>query len=531
MIYLLAQIVDSTAERYPDKEAFRFYDQSLTYAELVQRSNSLARLLVELGVKRGDRVGVFLHKSLETAVAVYGIMKAGAAYVPLDPLTPLPRLAQILESCEIRQLVTQPQKRTVLAELSRMDNELDYVIGLNPLPDVSLPTISWDEVFKEPDISPAYEGITEQDMAYIIFTSGSTGEPKGMIHTHHSGLSYAKMAANVYDVGPEDQLGNFAPLHFDQSTFEYFSGPLVGATTIIIPEEYAKFPASLSKLMAAEKLTFWYSVPFALIQLLLRGVLHERDLSSLRWILFGGEPFPTKHLRALMKLLPQARFSNIYGPAEVNQCTYYHVPPLAEGYDEPIPIGRIWDNAEGLVVDNNDLAVPQGEVGELLVRTPTMMSGYWKQSGLNEQAFFYRAKPGGRPDVFYRTGDLVQLQVDGYYRFLGRKDRQIKVRGYRIELDEVEAVLSGHPQIEEAAVFVVSNDDGVQQIEARIIRKSGATVTESHILEYLQKYLPRYALPATIESVGEFPRTSTGKIDRRALTMQVLTERKGQEPI
>jgi acyl-coenzyme A synthetase/AMP-(fatty) acid ligase len=334
------------------------------------------------------------------------------------------------------------------------------------------------------------------------------------------------MAADVYDVGLEDRLGNFAPLHFDQSTFEYFSGPLAGATTVIIPEEYTKFPASLSQLMAEEKLTFWYSVPFALIQLLLRGVLHERNLSSLRWILFGGEPFPTKYLRALMDLLPQARFSNIYGPAEVNQCTYYHVSPLAEGDDEPIPIGRIWDNAEGLVVDNNDQPVLQGEVGELLVRTPTMMSGYWKQPDLNQQAFYYRPAPGGQPDVFYRTGDLVQLQVDGQFRFLGRKDRQIKARGYRIELDEVEAVLSGHPQIEEAAVFAVADDEGVQQIQARIICRFDATVTESHILEYLRKYLPRYALPTTIEIAGDFPRTSSGKIDRRALTMQVLAERK-----
>ena len=158
-----------------------------------------------------------------------------------------------------------------------------------------------------------------------------------------------------------------------------------------------------------------------------------------------------------------------------------------------------------------------------------MMSGYWKQPDLNEQVFFYRATPGGRPDVFYRTGDLVQLQVDGYYRFLGRKDRQIKARGYRIELDEVEAVLSGHPQIEEAAVFAVSDDDGVQRIEAIIIRKPDAMVTESRVLEYLQKYLPRYALPAAIEIAGEFPRTSTGKIDRRALTTRVLAERKGQE--
>jgi amino acid adenylation domain-containing protein len=350
-----------------------------------------------------------------------------------------------------------------------------------------------------------------------MYTSGSTGDPKGIMHTHDSGLSYARMAAHTYGVRHTDRLSNHSPLHFDMSTFDYFSGPLAGATTVIIPEAYTKLPASLSRLIEAERLTIWYSVPFALIQLLVRGVLHERDLGALRWVLFGGEPFPPKHLAALMARLPGARFSNVYGPAEVNQCTFYHVPPMPEGSDEPIPIGQVWPNARGLVVDDADQPVADGEAGELLVQTPTMMRGYWGREDLNARAFYRRSPFAGYEEVFYRTGDLVQRQPDGELRFLGRKDRQIKTRGYRVELDEVEAVLLAHPAVEEAAVFPVPDGEGSQRIEAAVILRNGSVVPAAELIRHGKEHLPWYALPLKIEPVAAFPRTTSGKIDRRAL--------------
>ena len=181
--------------------------------------------------------------------------------------------------------------------------------------------------------------ILESDLAYIMYTSGSTGAPKGIMHTHHSGLSYAKLSTQVYDVKPSDRIANHAPLHFDISTFGYFSGPLASATTVIIPDAYTKLPASLSTLMEQEKISIWYSVPLALVQLLHNGVLEARDLSSLRWVLYGGENFMPKYIRSLMALWSNATFSNVYGPAEVNQCTFYHLnmPPESDG---PIPIGK-----------------------------------------------------------------------------------------------------------------------------------------------------------------------------------------------
>ncbi len=524
MAFLLSHTIDQSAERFPDQDAFRFSGQRLTYAELVKRANSLARTLIEQGVKRRDRVGIYMHKCLEMPVAVYGIMKAGAAYVPLDPSAPIARLSSLIRDCGIRHLVTQASKRNALDHILAAGTDPECFIGLHPQDHGPIRCIPWDEVWHTPGETAPDMGSMEQDLAYIIYTSGSTGTPKGIMHTHHSGLSYATLSVQTYAVHHEDRLSNHSPLHFDMSTFDFFSGPLAGATTVIIPEEYTKLPASLSKLMDDEKLTIWYSVPFALIQLLLRGVLHTRDLRSLRWVLFGGEPFPPKHLRALMHLLPQARFSNVYGPAEVNQCTYYHVPRLPDDADESVPIGQVWTNTEGLVVDEDDQQVVPGAVGELLIRSPTMMRGYWNRPDLNAGAFYRRAVDANYEDVFYRTGDLVQLQDDGNYKFLGRKDRQIKTRGYRVELDEIEAVLLSHAKVEETAVFPVTDGEGSNRIEAAVILKREAVSTASDVERHVRARLPWYAVPGKIAIVDAFPRTSTGKIDRSTLQQQAAAK-------
>lgn len=521
MQFLIHQTIDKSASRFPEKEAFRFRDESICYQELAQKTNQLAHALRNLGVKKGDRVGIYLHKSLECAIAIHGIMKAGAAYVPLDPIAPLDRIGDIIQDCTITHIVTNDAMRQQIERLSSMSLGLTCVVGLSELvasveAQHSPVTISWADVSAQattlPDVS-----IMEQDLAYIIYTSGSTGTPKGIMHTHASGLAYARMAAELYNLTPDDRLSNFPPLHFDQSTFDYFSGPLVGATTVIIPEEHTKLPASLSQLIEDERLTIWYSVPFALIQLLLRGVLHERDLTSLRWIIYGGEPFPIKHLRALQALLPNAQFSNNFGPAETNQCTYYTLPQLVADNDDPIPIGQICPNMSSLIVDENDDPVSVQEVGELLVRSPTMMQGYWNRPERNARAFYQKEDVGGLVERYYRTGDLVRYGEDGLLYFLGRKDRQIKSRGYRIELDEIEAALLTHPAVEECAVFPVHDQDGNNLIRAAAILKPEMNASQGMLLKHLGQRLPAYAVPISLDLVDTFPRTTSNKIDRRAL--------------
>jgi amino acid adenylation domain-containing protein len=533
MRYLIPHALDESAERTADAVAFRYEGSSITYAECATRSNQLARALIEFGVTRGDRVGIYLNKCLDSAVAIYGIMKAGAAYVPIDPRLPRDTVAYLLTHCDITYVICGDAQLPVLRRISG-DNPLRAVFGVSGNDD-DLPfhSLSWEEIAEfdqhSARVSPA---LIESDLAYIMYTSGSTGRPKGIMHTHRSGLSYAEAAAETYGVGDKDILGNHSHLHFDMSTFDYFAGPLCGATTVIIPQAYMLLPASLSHLIEDEHLTIWYSVSSALVDLLLRGNLEDRNLESLRWIMFGGEPFPPRHLQHLMTLIPNARFSNVYGPAEVNQCTYFHVPPVPNKYaNKQVPIGRAWDIAEPLVVDEYDSVVDPGEQGELLINAPTMMRGYWKDKERSESAVL-RVTP--YPDstfetVFLRTGDLVVADADGHLHFLGRKDRQVKVRGFRVELDGIEAILTEHSAIAETAVWLSAGDR--PSIHAAVLLDDNdlAEICSQDILKHARENLPNYAVPEEITVMESFPRTGSGKVDRRAIRSMLETPTQGRQ--
>ena len=516
MRYLLTEAVTQSAERYPDREAIRYSGGSLTYTELESRSNSLARTLQELGLSRGERVGIFMNKGLESAVAIYGIMKAGGAYVPLDPFAPVARIGYVIQDCGIRHLITKEAKRDQIGQIFAEANPVEHLIGLAEQDGLAAHCVSWDDALNVPSHSLGIH-LTEQDLAYILYTSGSTGVPKGIMHTHRSGLSFAEWAADAYGLNFKDRVSNHAPLHFDLSTFDYFASAIAGAVTVIIPEALTKFPTNLSGLMEEERISVWYSVPFALIQLMQRGGIENRDLSALRWILFAGEVFPTKHLRELMMMLPHIRFSNLYGPTETNVCTYCHVTEVPPDTDETIPIGIPCANVEDLVVDLDDQPVSSGEVGELLIRGGVVMKGYWGQPEKTANGFYRRPAFGQFEDVFYRTGDLVQLDPNGNYRYLGRKDRQIKTRGYRVELDEVEVALLAHDGVLEAAAYPVPDYQGSNLIEASVILKQGVALDPSDLVEHLSQRLPPYAIPLRIDILDDFPRTSTGKINRREL--------------
>jgi amino acid adenylation domain-containing protein len=519
--FLLHQLLDDAAGHAPGQQAVRFWNQSLTFEDLARRSTSLAHVLIEHGVRKGDRVGVFMEKSLEAVIAIYGIMKAGAAYVPIDRFAPLSRLGFIIRDCGVRHLISSQSSIGQLQELLARGSDLESIIGVRSteLPVVCIP---WDEVDQAPPFAQGQPSGTELDLAYILYTSGSTGEPKGVMHTHRSALSFVQWAVKMLSLSSSDRLSNHAPYNFDLSILDLFASCAVAASVVIIPEDVARLPASLSKLISDEKLTVWYSVPFALIQLLQRGRLEARDLTSLRFVLFAGEPFPPKHLRQLMHLLPRASFFNLYGPTETNVCTFYEVPPSCANDPEALPIGQACANTELLVVDGQDRLVAPGEIGELLVRGPSTMLGYWNRPEQTDRAFFRREVRPPFQEVFYRTGDVVQLGDSNNYQFLGRKDRQIKVRGFRIELDEIELALLAHDQVEEAAAYLVPDPDGQNQVEAAVVAKNGADVIPPELSGYLAQRLPPYAVPARIVTIDKFPRTSTGKIDRRTLQDQAV---------
>lgn len=511
MIYTLTDIIENSARQFPQRPAFCCGQDTLSFAKLNTKTSQLAKYLVNSGVKKGDRIGIYMERCMETAIAVYGIMKAGGAYVPLDPSAPHSRTTYLIEDCDIKHLIISAKQNNRVATIIEKETNLKSVVGSSEI--LSIPAVSWDDIFNIDITNYEPAKILESDLAYIMYTSGSTGAPKGIMHTHHSGLTYAKLSSQVYNLQYTDRIANHAPLYFDISTFGYFSAPLAAAATIIIPDAYTKLPASLSTLIEKEKITIWYSVPLALVQLLFKGILEKRDLSALRWVLYGGENFIPKHLSSLMNLWPNATFSNVYGPAEVNQCTYYHIENPPDN-DNQIPIGKIWENTSYKIIDSNGLEVVNGESGELIVRSATMMKGYWNNPSLTEKSIYTENIAPGIENVFYKTGDLVREEENGNLIFLGRNDRQIKIRGYRVELDEVESVLSRHQTVREVAVFIIENEKIEKEINAAIILKNGAIETQENLIAYCKASLPNYAVPSQIKFLSEFPRTSSGKIKR-----------------
>lgn len=518
LIKLLQQSVTSAAQLRPESIAFRCGDQEISYGQLDEKSSRLAKFLIRQGAKKRDRIGVFMPRCVETSEAVYGILKAGCIFVPIDSNLSAGGVATLVNDCGIRHLLTHQKKSYVLAKLVRKSTTLECLIGVSATFEVgSIRVFPWN-AFSNEDVLSQTGSMRPEDPAYIMYSSGSTGQPKGITHTHFSGLSYSQLSIETYNVTSADVIANHSPINFDMSTFGYFTSCLAGATTVLIPTAYTAFPSSLAKLIEDERITIWYSVPLALIQLLLRTSLDQYDLSTIRWVKFGGEPFPPKHLRALMRAWPHARFSNVYGPAEVNQCTFYHVPPTyaKDPNNLPIPIGEVWNETFGLILDQDDQIILNGKVGELLISSPTMMHGYWGRPERTNSSLWQLNEGDGKIRVYYKTGDLVKRTTDGNLMFIGRKDRQVKIRGYRIELDEIENAFNSLPDIEEAGVFCVVIGD-TKEIRAAAILKDGAKTDSEQIKLLLSDQLSQYAIPASIQLVEKFPRTTSGKIDRNQL--------------
>jgi amino acid adenylation domain-containing protein len=517
--YLFPHIIEDSAMKFPDKDAFRCGQDRISYVDLHNRMWQIAQLLRDHGIKRGDRVGIYLNRCLENAMAIYGTMAAGAAFVPLDPFAPAARTLLQLRDCGIRHLITHPNCHNGLKKILQGQPDLALIIGIDT--DEFIPTVSWKNLEVLP-FRAQYLPFLETDLAYIMYTSGSTGVPKGIMHTHYSGMSYARISADLYQLNSSDIIANHAPLYFDISTLGYFTSPFVGATTVIIPEAYTRIPVSLAELIEEERISVWYSVPLALSQILTYGMLHQRDFSAIRWVLYGGEPFPIHHLKELLKLISSARFSNVYGPAEVNQCTFYHFDRDVK-LGESVPLGQVWKNTEALVIDDQDCPLNEGEVGELLIRSATMMQGYWNQQELTQKAFYFRKGNDGLEKKYYRTGDLVRYNESGELVFLGRKDRQIKVRGHRVEMDEVANAIMKYPGIGEVAVYPVRQEESFF-IEVALCGHEDA-LDEKDLIRFLGKRLPSYAVPHRIKFRKQFPQTATGKIDYKKLQIESEHER------
>ena len=481
----------------------------LSYAELADQVARLAGLLRTLNVAVGDRVGISVETSVQSMVACHGVLRAGAVVVPIDPRAPVALVSKIIEDTQIEVLITDAPPKTLERRLDAMN--LAHVVSVAELERAGV--TNWSALFDH-DQAPV-QNVRPDDVAYIIFTSGSTGRPKGISHTHASGLAYARLATTTYELGPNDRIAQPAAMHFDQSTLGLYTAPYAGATTVMIPEGLLAFPASVAKFAAEQRTTIWYSVPTLIMRLVQSGGLGGHDLSAMRWVKFGGEVFPPGQLHAAMHAIP-ARYSNVYGPAEVNQCTFFHLDQ-APTNDEPIPIGRAWEETEVAIVDtggHSRQVVPPGEQGELVVRSSTAMQGYWHQPDLTEAAWCQVPELDNQnTGRWYATGDLCVQRHDGEIIFLGRMDNQVKVRGYRVEIEAIESALLEGQAVAGAAVVVEHDENGTTRLVALL---EGDPVDPLVLKRSLKATLPAHAVPDDIVWVDALPRTGTGKVDRLA---------------
>jgi amino acid adenylation domain-containing protein len=488
-------------------------ERELSYAELDARSSSLAAALVDRGVEPGDRVGLLLEKSLEAVIAIYGVLKAGAVYVPLDDQAPVHRLAYIARDAGMRCVVSSDARAGVCSEIIAQGAPIETIIGAgyDAEDDDAGPSVEWLPWSVVDEFDPTAPPIADDPdaLAYILYTSGSTGEPKGVMLSHANCRAFVDWAAGEVGVTPEDRLSSHAPFHFDLSTFDLFAAAHGGAAVVLVPRDLSIFPVMLARFIAEQAITVWYSVPSALTALVLRGELQETPLPALRVVIFAGEVFPVKYLAQLMELVPEPRYLNFFGPTETNVCTWHEVPrgepPTAE-----LPIGVPLPGVSAAIELEDGTPAGDGELGELVIGGPTVMHGYWNDP--ERTARTLRVADGVRS---YRTGDLVRRRPDGELLFAGRRDSQIKTRGYRVELGEIEAALSATEGVVEAAVIAVPDETITNRLKAFVV--TAEPIATARLQRLCRERLPSHMIPDEIEFRSELPKSSTGKVDRRAL--------------
>jgi amino acid adenylation domain-containing protein len=532
MAYLLQGLLTEAAARHPQQAAIASSGSVLTYQELEQLSNKVARALLRLGVAPGDRVGVLAPKSVPAVAGIYGVLKTGACYVPLDPKAPDQRLSYVLQDSNANVIVTDeprtsqavalvgtaPEPRGVVvapgSAFSEGRGQVDIAFAGGAI------ILSQAAVATERAEPLAEEQAIETDLAYILYTSGSTGTPKGVMISHRNSLTFVEWAAAAAGLSEEDRVCSPAPLHFDLSVFDVFSTCRAAACMAILPEGSATFPVSIAQWLERERISVWYSVPSVLALLASYGGLRQLDLSQLRTVIFAGEVFPPKHLARLMEELPHPRYLNWYGPTETNVCTAFEVPA---GWAEsgPVPIGKAVSDTEVFAVTSDGGRVSEaGETGELYVRGPSLMRGYWGQPAKTREVLVQSPFRPEYDEIVYRTGDLVSLDPAGNYIYVGRQDSMVKIRGYRVELGEVEAALYRHPAIREAAVLPVPDELLGSRLRAVVIADDAGNLVRQSVLDHCRQWLPSYMVPDVLEFREAMPRTSTGKVDRVGLASE-----------
>lgn len=523
MAFQLWHLLARSAERFPERTAVRMGERAITYAELDSLSSRLAATLVNRGVQRGDRVGIFMKKTPMSVVSIFGILKAGAVYVPIDPGSPKSRLAYIIGNCGIRHLLVGGDRLEMLTDALADAGAEDpaSVIIVDEIPagaDTAPGLVRWAEVEAAPARAPSVSGV-ESDLAYILYTSGSTGVPKGVMISHRAAFTFIDWTHDCFEITERDRVSSHAPLHFDLSIFDIFTTIKAGGAIVQVPDRMSTFPVVLAKFIRDERITAWYSVPSALTLMLEKGKFASYAYPDLRVVLFAGEVFPIKYLRALRRATT-ARLCNLYGPTETNVCTWYEVgDDIPDERTTPIPIGRAIANYRVFALSEQGAEIRPGETGELLARGPGLMAGYWGDAEKTARGLVPNPLPSPIPaDTVYRTGDIVGVDEAGDYLYIGRRDNMVKSRGYRIELGDIETALYAHAGIKEAAVIAIPDDEITNRLKAFVVSEPAGALSAQEVQQHCLQHVPRYMIPELVEFRSELPKTSTGKVDRQALS-------------
>jgi amino acid adenylation domain-containing protein len=494
----LNTFLTEAAERWPDRSALIEAETMLTWAALEQTSARIASALLRSGVRPGDRVGLCAPKSARIIAAMHGVLKAGCVCVPVDPASPAVRIKAVLEGCAPAAVIGAAETLAKL-EISSSPVRISINQGVEG-------AMSWQDVMAGA-VVPMTAQLQLSDLAYLLYTSGSTGQPKGVMLSHENVSAFATWAAVEFRVGPEDRVASVAPLHFDLSTFDLYSTAWSGASLCVPPAMYLSFPVRLTEWLAAQRISIMYAVPSLLAMIAERGDVKTKNLDALRLLLFAGEVCPPRLLSALLDLLPGVEFANLYGPTETNVCTFERIDRDQWDRVSPISIGVPCDGTRVLLIDDTGVPVAgNGIAGELLVSGPTVALGYWRDSAKSAARFI--VGDGAR---WCRTGDYAEFDDASRLMFRGRRDHMVKIRGYRVELGEVESALLAHPALAETAVV------SVDEVLVAFVRASGAVPSSEEIREHCAGRLPSYMVPAEVRIVATLPHGSTGKIDRLAL--------------
>jgi amino acid adenylation domain-containing protein len=484
----------------------------LTYADLDSWADGVADALVRAGVAPGDRVGVALPKTPTAIAAIFGALKCGAAYVPVDVAGPAERGRAILEDCDVTAVAVDSRHADFVPGGLRRDAVL---VATTPGQSGWASSPRLDELIAvRGNAEHRRRAVPSSSLAYILYTSGSTGTPKGAMISHGNVLAFLDWCSSAFAPTAADRFSSVPPLHFDPSVLDLFLAIKHGASVHLAGADLVRAPAAVARFIAEHRLTIWNSTPSTLMLMLRFANLAEHDTSSLRLVMFGGEVFPVKALRQLRQLWPQAAFYNLYGPTETTvACTAARLPAfIPEDREHPYPIGFPCSHCEAVVLGADGDLVPVGEEGILHIHGPSNFSGYWGRGDESLAAF---VDHDGRK--WYCTGDVVRFDPIEGHVYLGRRDRMVKRRGHRIELDEIERALDAHPDIREAAVVAGKDSgDGVQLL-AYVVFEAGRRRTTVELKAHCAGKLPVYMSPDRFVERQQLPRTSTGKVHYQAL--------------